>query len=101
MKKEQLREVVRDIKRLWAQSLAQVDNTSGRRGIEMQMEAVEEMCDHRINPAIDALLAGLDEKPAAPASLALPVVSDPRDVPARQKRFKSQASRNRNLSLVA
>lgn len=104
MKKQQLESIIRDMKKLWAQSLAQVDNTSGRRGISMQMEAVEEMCAKRIDPAIERLLAdiGPEDVRAAvpPSSLVLPVVSDPREAAGGQNQRKAHRSA-RNLRVVA
>jgi hypothetical protein len=101
MTKEQLTTVIQSMKKLWAQSLAQCDNTSGRRGIPMQMEAVEEMCAFRINPMVEQLLAELELQPVAqPATLALPVVSDPRELSGRQKRHKPRHAARNSLRLV-
>lgn len=110
MKKQELINVIRDMKRLWAQSLAQVDNTSGRRGIDMQLEAVEEMCDSRINPTIDAMLKEMGPDVAEaplkvvprPATIALPVVSDPREFAARHAGHGGKTRRQgRGLRVVA
>lgn len=110
MKKKDLLNVIRDMKRLWAQSLAQVDKTTGRRGIEMQLEAVEEMCDARINPAIEAMLKEMGLEPAAPvlkqvprpATMALPVVEDPREFASRRAARGSKARRHgHGLRVVA
>lgn len=110
MKKKDLLNVIRDMKRLWAQSLAQVDNTTGRRGIEMQLEAVEEMCDARVNPAIETMLKELGPETAGsalkqvprPATIALPVVDDPRKFASLRSGNGGKTRRHRRgLRLVA
>lgn len=111
MTKSEFQAVIRSLKQQWALSLAQCDNSSGRRGVEMQLEAVEEICDHRINPEVNRLLAGLPGevkvKPALPRSdavpgkaLVLPVVDDPKQFRARKPgKFKpTHASRLRDAT---
>lgn len=111
MTKSEFQAVIRSLKRQWALSLAQCDNSSGRRGVEMQLEAVEEICDHRINPEVNRLLADLPgeagAKPALPRpdaalgkALVLPVVDDPKQFRARNPgKFKpTHASRMRAVA---
>lgn len=76
-------ELVQEIKRMWASSLAKLDNTSGRRGFAMQLEAVEEMCATRIDRMVFAATQGLQ------------VVTDPRQL--KKKRPAGGAPRQARL----